>query len=93
MSYNDSLIALDIQSHEAICLQTDFVTPYQIIHGLVDVWPVSAGLHLRANATRVTSLRLYPQYVKKSFVAPMYYFHLPSIWNSLPSHIIQCQTV
>ena len=89
--YIDRLVTLDIQSLEATRLQTDLVTAYEIMHCLVDVSPENIRLQLCANATRGAGFRLYRKYVKKSSVAAMYCFRLPSIWSSLPSHIIHCQ--
>ncbi len=93
LSYINRLTTLDILSLEATRLQCDLITAYQITHGLMGISPENAGLQLSTNATRGGGLKLHQKFVKKSSVAAMFCFRIPTIWNSLPSHIIECKSL
>ena len=94
ISYEDRLKLLNLPSLKFRRLRGDMIEAYKILSGKYDNRVTKGMLQLNTNTnTRGNSMKLMKYHCTKDIRKHSFTQRIVQIWNSLPNHIIEAQTI
>ena len=93
LSYEDRLSVLSAPPLAVTREKADLIFVYKCLHNLIDVIPADIGLEWCGGGTRGAGVRLKQVRAPSRRVAAYFKFRVPSVWNALPTHILNSDSL
>ena len=93
MPYANRMNELQTLSLENRRTYMDLITVYKLIHNLLSCNMSDVGIELTQSITRANGCRLKQPLVVNRVHSQLFSSRVPPIWNKLPLHIVNCNSV
>jgi hypothetical protein len=93
VTYGERLQRLELLSLELSRIESDVITVYKLIHGLMGINLKDAGLVLNSGVTRGGGLKLQQRHTRNNVTASFFMYRAPCEWNSLPNEVLSSPTL
>ena len=93
ISYYDRLTALASTTLSAVRMKVDVILVFKILHGLIDVDPVAAGLKVRQGRTRRSGVLLEHRRACNRRVNSLFAYRVLLILETIPTSILKAKSL